>query len=138
MEQLTFEYWHKLSEQIITISSLLGGFSIAIIANLLISDLKTRLFKRIMIAATLAASSLLISVFAFTSIVLKTTEGYPFETTESDLMLPRILGFVFFLLGIFSLIGVIALSGWTKSKKMGIFTTILGIITFVLLIILTS
>ena len=43
MIELTFEYYNKLADQIITISSLLGGFSIAIIANFLVQETKTRL-----------------------------------------------------------------------------------------------
>ena len=41
MTEITFEYWNKLSEQIVMISSLLGGFSIAVIANFLVSNLNT-------------------------------------------------------------------------------------------------
>jgi hypothetical protein len=60
MTEITFEYWNKLAEQTITISSLLGGFSIAVIANLLVSDLNTKLLKSIMAVSTLAASVVLI------------------------------------------------------------------------------
>lgn len=64
MTEITFEYWNKLADQIIMISSLLGGFTIAVIANLLVSEVNTRLFKNIMIVSTLTASFFLISVFA--------------------------------------------------------------------------
>ncbi len=53
MTEFTFEYYNKLADQIITISALLGGFSIAIIANFLVSETKTRLTNNIMIASTL-------------------------------------------------------------------------------------
>jgi len=47
MTELTFEYWNKLASQTITISSLLGGFTIAVIANFLVSETKTRLKNNI-------------------------------------------------------------------------------------------
>ena len=138
MTEITFEYWNKLAEQIITISSLLGGFSIAVIANFLVSNLNTKLSKSIMAASTLAASFFLTTVFAMTNLLLKTTVGYPFEVVDNDLMLPRVVGVIAFYLGIISLLAMISMSGWTKSKRMGRFTTILGIITLILILLMTT
>ena len=45
MNELSFEYLNKIAEQIVTISSLLGGFSIAVIANIIISETNTRITK---------------------------------------------------------------------------------------------
>lgn len=56
MIEISFEYWNKLADQIIVISSLLSGFSIAVISNFMISDISTKLSRSIMKAATLAAS----------------------------------------------------------------------------------
>ena len=136
MTELTFEYWNKLADQIILISSLLSGFSIAVLANILISDTNTRISRYIMICATLAACSFLITLFSMTKILMMTTNGFPFKITENDLMLPRIIGGSLYFLGILSLITMISLSGWTKSKKIGRFTTSIGILTFVLILIM--
>lgn len=76
MAETTFEYWNKLAEQLITISSLLGGFTIAVIANLLVAEVNTRLSRNIMIASTLAAGFFLITVFAMTKVLMLTTDGY--------------------------------------------------------------
>ena len=138
MTELTFEYYNKLANQIITISSLLGGFSIAIIANFLVQETKTRLTNNIMIASTLSASLFLISVFAMTKIVMMTTEGYPQKVLDSDLLLPRGIGVFAFFFGIISLLTMISMAGWTKSKKMGKFTTIVGIITLIIILMMTS
>tara|TARA_B000000557_G_C20625246_1_gene379874 strand:+ start:170 stop:586 length:417 start_codon:yes stop_codon:yes gene_type:complete len=138
MTENTFEYWNILAEQIVTISSLLGGFSIAVIANFLVSNLNTKLSKSIMAASTLAASFFLTTVFAMTNLLLKTTGVYPFEVVDNDLMLPRVVGVIAFFLGIISLLAMISMSGWTKSKRMGRFTTILGIITLILILLMTT
>jgi len=136
--EITFEYWNKLAEQTITISSLLGGFSIAVIANILVSERKDRLHKYIMVASTLAACFFLITVFAMTNLLLKTTAGYPMKVVENDLILPRALGVISFYFGIISLLTLIALAGWTKSKRMGRFTTVVGIITLILTLMMTA
>ena len=138
MIELTFEYWNKFAEQTITISSLLGGFSIAVIANFLVSDLNTKLSKSIMAVSTLAASFFLITIFAMTNLLMKTTVGYPFKVVDNDLMLPRVVGEIAFFIGIISLVALISMSGWTKSKKMGRFTTILGTITLLLILLMIT
>ena len=138
MIELTFEYWNKLAEQTITISSLLGGFSIAVIANFLVSDLNTKLSKSIMAVSTLAASFFLITIFAMSNLLMKTTVGYPFKVVDNDLMLPRVVGVIAFFIGIISLVALISMSGWTKSKKMGRFTTILGTITLLLILLMIT
>ena len=138
MIELTFEYWNKLAEQTITISSLLGGFSIAVIANFLVSDLNTKLSKSIMAVSTLAASLFLITIFAMTNLLMKTTVGYPFKVVDNDLMLPRVVGMIAFFIGIISLVALISMSDWTKSKKMGRFTTIVGTITLLLILLMIT
>jgi len=138
MTEITFEYWNKLADQTITISSLLGGFSIAIIANFLVSDTKTRLSNSIMVASTLAASFFLITVFSMTKLLMMTTNGYPIKVVDADLLLPRLIGVIAFLFGIISLLTMIGMAGWTKSKKMGRFTTTVGILTFILILMMLT
>ena len=138
MAEIPFEYWNKLANQIITISSLLGGFSIAITANILVSNIDTRLVKSIMIVSTLAGCCFLVTIFAMTKLLLMTTDGYPLKVLNNDLTLPRLVGAVTFFLGILSLITMISMAGWTKSKKMGRITTGLGMLTLVLVLLMTT
>lgn len=72
MPEISFEYWNKLAEQMVTMSSLLAGFSIAVIASILHSEAKGKLYKYILAAATLAACFFLIALFCMTNIILKT------------------------------------------------------------------
>lgn len=130
MTELSFEYWNKLAEQTLLISSLLGGFSVVVLANLLIAKLNSRLIKSIMVFSIMSASFFLLTLLVSNKILLMTTEGYPFRVENEDLFIPRILIGGAFYLGIISLITVISLVGWTKSKKMGIFSTIIGVLTF--------
>ncbi|MEQ9299024.1 MAG: hypothetical protein RIF33_10690 [Cyclobacteriaceae bacterium] len=131
---LPFEYWNKLANQLIITCAFLSGFSIAITANLLIHKHQSRLYNSILAASTISASSFLITVFTLTGILLKTTEGYPLEVTSEELNAPRIVGALAYLLGIISLITVIGLSGWTKSKLTGIFTTVVAVITLTIIL----
>ena len=134
MPEIPLEYWNKLASQLITISSLLSGFSITITANLLVNDSNNRITNNILKATTVASGCFLITVFAMTKILMMTTEGFPIKVAISDLVLPRTIGILTFFLGIVALSIVIALSGWTKSKRMGIFTTIVGVLTCLMIL----
>ncbi len=91
-----------------------------------------------MLFSTSAASFLFVTIFAMTKLLLMTTEGYPFKVVNGDLALPRLVGTISFFIGILSLIVVISLAGWTKSKRMGKLTTGLGILTLILILLMTT
>jgi cytochrome bd-type quinol oxidase subunit 2 len=133
MIEISLEYWNKLADQIIMISSLLAGFSITIVANFLVSETNNRLMRTILKSATIAASFFLIALFSMTRILMMTTEGFPFKVSGDDLIFPKLVGGISFFIGIISILTIISLSGWTKSKNVGIFTTALGILTLILI-----
>ena len=135
MVELQPEYLNKIANQIIVISSLLSGFSIAVLANLLITKSEAKVTSHILKVTTIAASCFLITVFSMTKIVMMTTEGYPLNMESSDLDFPKMVGFLAFFLGIIALSLLIALSGYTKSRRTGIFTTVIGILTLIMLLL---
>ncbi len=135
---IPLEFWNKLSEQILVISSLLGGFSISVIASMVVADWNTRLSNAILAFATVAACCFLVCVFAMTSVHLHTIEGYPFQIDESHFKTRRLIGATSFLLGIISLVAMLSLTGWVKSKKLGLLTTIIGITTFMFIAFIFS
>ncbi|WP_321282263.1 hypothetical protein [Marinifilum fragile] len=135
MLELEPEYLNKIANQLIVISSLLSGFSIAVMANILVSNTEKRISNHILKVTTVAAACFLITLFAMTKILLMTTNGFPFKVENADLALPKIIGFIAFILGIIALSVLIALSGWTKSRRTGIFTTIIGVLTFIAILV---
>ena len=135
MLELQPEYLNKIANQLIVISSLLSGFSIAVMANLLVTKSEKKISNSILKVTTVAAACFLITVFAMTKIVMMTTEGYPLKFENSDLDFPKIVGIAAFVFGIITLSILIALSGWTISKSTGIFTTIIGILTLITILL---
>lgn len=133
MLDISLEYWNKLSSQTVFITSLLGGFSILVIANLLVTELKTKLAKYILLTSTLAACLFLVSIFAWTGVMMMTTPGYPGKIESGEFSYHRILGSFTLLLGIISLLSMISLVGWTKSRRIGVITTVIAILTFILI-----
>lgn len=92
MIEIPLEYWNKLASQLITISSLLSGFSIAVTANLLVSDSNNKITNNILKATTIASGCFLATVFAMTKILMMTTDGYPFNINLADLKIPSTIG----------------------------------------------
>lgn len=132
--EITLEYWIAMANQMILISSLLSGFSITVVANLLVSDKNDKLTNRILKSATLSAGCFLITVFSMVQISMIITPGGTMkDVVENDFMLPRLIGMSTFMFGLVSLAIMISLSGWTKSKKVGLFTTAVGILTLILI-----
>ena len=137
--EITLEYWNELAKQTVLIISLLSGFSITVVANLLVSDKNNKLFNRILKSATLSAGCFLVSVFSMIQISMMTTSGgYIKNVSVNDFFVPRIIGTLTFMIGLFSLSVMISLSGWTKSKKVGIYTTVIGILTLLLIFIIMT
>lgn len=134
MIELSLEYWNTLANQYILISSLLCGFSITIIANLLVIEKSHPILIKILKTATLSAGSFLVSVFSMTDVLMKTTSGFPYQVSTSDFLFSRTIGGLAFLLGVVCLAIIISLSGWTKSKDVGRFTTIVGVLTLVIML----
>lgn len=138
MIELSLEYLNKVANQTIFISALLGGFSLTVLVLLLENEKNSRLMVNIFRLATTATGAFLVAIFAMTKILMMTTKGYPFEVQASQLTLPKIVGALTFLAGIISVIAIVALSGWSKSKKMGRFTTAIGGITLLFVLMMLS
>ena len=129
------EYLNSVVNQLILVASLLAGFSIAIVANLLTDKTESKIHNRIFKVTILTASCFLVSVFGMTKLVMMTTKGYPKNLSPITLEISNQISAISFLLGIVFLCIDIGLFGWTKSKKMGRFTTLVGILTFLLILL---
>ncbi|MEM7485093.1 MAG: hypothetical protein AAF348_07775 [Bacteroidota bacterium] len=131
---MNLEYLNAISNQLILISSLMSGFSIAILANLLTYKTDNKMATYVFRLTSVAAGCFLVTVFALTKIIKMTTEGYQHETTVEDFTFTGGLTTIAFVTGILTLSAVIALSGWIKSKKTGVFTTIVGFLTLLFIL----
>ena len=129
------DYLNAISNQLILISSLMSGFSIAILANLLTDKTENKIVNCIFKLTSCAAGCFLVTLFSLTKIIKMTTKGYKYEVTQENFEFTSSLASITFLIGILTLSTVIALSGWIKSKKTGIFTTIVGFTTLLFVLI---
>lgn len=136
MDLLPTDYFKALSEQLLFISTFLGGFSATMLTTLLVSNVeKTRTKTSIVIILSLASTFFILSVLSFSKLFLMLTPGTPMEVTNQSILVPRFIGSFSFLMGILSLIISIGLSGWLLSKKVGYITSVIGFFTLILIFI---
>lgn len=138
MLEISLAYWNKLADQVILICSLLSGFSLAVTATFLVAKVEGKIANYILRCSTLAAASFLAAIFAMTKVLMMTTEGYPIPFERQDLHFPQIVGGILFFIGTISLSAVISLAGWTKSRRTGIFTTVVGVSSLVIMLMMLS
>lgn len=135
MSELSLEYWNQLASQLIFISALLGGFTLTVMTSLLGFKTKSRVSKALFRATVIAAISFLVTIYAMTKIMMMTTKGYPLEFDESEILFPRSIGSITFLIGTFCLFIIVALAGWVKSKSLGLFATIVAVLSLILILL---
>ena len=135
MSELSLEYWNQLANQLIFISALLGGFTLTMITSLSNFKAEKRTSNLLFNFTIVAASAFLVTIYAMTKIMMMTTKGFPVKIEESEILFPRLIGSITFLLGTLSLFIIISLAGWTKSKKLGMFATTIGILALILILL---
>lgn len=137
MQELPLSYLKDLAEQMVFISAFLGGFAASILGTLIFANSDQRILKVMIAGAALSAISFIVTVFAMTNIIITSHPDYPLKIDPSDVNFGRLAGSICFFLGLLALIFVVACSGWVYSKRLGVFTTIIGILG-VILVLLSS
>ena len=126
MLELPLPYINELAKQLAFISSFLGGFSVTFLGALILSD-----------STAVSAFAFIITVMAMTQLIMVSTEGYPFKIEQGDLNTSRVIGTLTFMFGVLSLLLTIGLSGWLKSRRLGLITSILGGLTLIIFFLLS-
>lgn len=137
MKAISLSYLQELAKQAVFLSAFLGGFSATFLGTILVSKLKSNLANALIITLSLASASFIVSVIALTMIVVVLGPDSPYHITSDQLLFPRLLGFATFMLGTYTLIIVIGISGWIRSRSIGIVTTLIAIIASYLIFNLT-
>ena len=133
MIELSTTYLRELAIQTVFVSAFLGGFSASILGTLILSKNEHKLLKYVIVGTSLSAIAFVLCVFASTQIIMITTPDYPFEVDKSEFDLPRVVIALAFYIGILALMFVLSISGWIYSKRVGIATSVLGIIGLILI-----
>lgn len=126
-----------VAEQLSFVSAFLGGISAAMLITVVVFTSKKKSISWIVSSAALAACSLLIAVVASWRIIIVLHPESPIEAGDRvvNILYPiMLLGYG---VGFLSLLVSIGLSGWLRSKKAGMLTSSIAVVS-VLFFVLAS
>jgi hypothetical protein len=139
MHPLNPEFLGEMGRQIAFLSAFLGGFAATFLGILLQSPNSRRHVGWAAGAAAVASASFILAVVAGSLLGLVVHPGAPPDLTKPALLPPlRILIFITFIVGIYSSLLSLALSGWIRSRQLGIVTSVAAFVSAVIMLLLVS
>lgn len=136
MEELSTQYFANSAKQLVLISVFFGGVATTILGTIILHESDSKILKAMVLGLSLSAVSFMVAVIAMIKVQMILAPDSPYGDRMELLNFPRIAGGMAVILGIYSLLTVIGLTGWLKSKRIGIFTTLIAIISGILIFII--
>lgn len=137
MEQLSPAYIGALASQLAALSAFLGGFAATFLATLLTLGHQSRLMTTTIGLAVTSAVTFIVTVVAATMLTAITHPAAPPFMATVVTSRPRTIMSVGFVLGSLSLLASLGCSGWTRSRTIGMTTTIAAVAGAVLIVSMT-
>jgi hypothetical protein len=133
MPPVSAEFLAEMGRQIAALSAFLGGFAATFFGILLQSSDSRRLVGWAAGAAAVASASFILAVIAGTSLALVLHPGAPSGIAKST-FIPQVrtLILIAFTCGIYSILLSLGLSGWIRSRQLGIVTSVAAFVSAVI------
>jgi hypothetical protein len=139
MQPLNAEFLGETGRQIAFISAFLGGFAATFLGILLQSPNSRRHVGWAAGAAAVASASFIVAVVSGSLLALVVHPGAPPALANPTLLPPlRILMAITFIVGIYSSLFSLGLSGWIRSRQLGIVTSVAAFVSAVIMLLLVS
>lgn len=130
-------YIIAVAEQLSFVSAFLGGISATILVTIVVFTSDKRSVSWIVSSSALAACSLLIAVVASWRLTILLSPEIPFQANSTIIKVLWNGMLIGYGIGFLSLLASIGLSGWLRSKRDGIITTTIAVISVVFFILAT-
>src|SRR5215469_15482140 len=133
MEPVSAEFLGETGRQIAFLSAFLGGFAATFLGILLQSPNSRRHVGWAAGAAAVASASFILAVISGTILALIVHPGAP-PSIAKPTFLPqvRVLIFTTFVVGIYSILLSLGLSGWIRSRQLGVVTSVAAFLSAVI------
>ena len=131
------EFLAEMGRQIAFLSAFLGGFAATFLGILLQSPSSRRHVGWAAGAAAVASASFILAVISGTLLAVVLHPGAPANIAKPT-FLPqvRVLMFITFAIGIYSTLLSLGLSGWIRSRQLGIVTSVAALMSAVIVSLL--
>ncbi len=125
MQSLPLSYLAEIAQQLSLLSTFLGGFAAAFFATLLVESSTKKSAGWSIGCAAIAASCFIVAVISFVMITIVLHPEVPNNVSEgSSIGRARAVGFIGFALGVYALLLSVGISGWIRSRKLGMITSV--------------
>jgi len=134
MQPANPEFLAETARQIASLSAFLGGFAATFLGILLQSPNSRRHVGFAAGAAAVASASFILAVISGTALAVVLHPGAPSGIAKPT-FLPQVqeLIFVTFACGIYSILLSLGLSGWIRSRQLGIVTSLAALVSAIII-----
>jgi len=126
-QELKASYVIAVAEQISFVSAFLGGVSATILFSVIIFSSDKKSVSLLVTTSTLAACCLLVAVIAGWRLAIGLHPDLPFNPDPSTINILWNSLITGYSLGVISLILSIGLSGWIRSRRIGLITSLIAL-----------
>ena len=138
MEDLSPAYLTSLAAQIGSLSAFLGGFAATFLGTLLASRIEGKTASLSIGFAVGSSVAFIVCVVASTALIAMLHPDAPSAAGAAATGQARVLLVLSFILGLYTLLISLALSGWTRSRFTGLTTSGIAIIGIVLVTMMVA
>lgn len=132
-QPVNVEFLAEIGRQIASLSAFLGGFAATFLGILLQSPSSRRYVGWAAGAAAVASASFILAVISGTALAIVFHPGAPPGIAKPEFVPQvRTLIVITFAIGIYSTLLSLGLSGWIRSRQLGIVTSIAALISAVI------
>lgn len=125
MEQLPAGYFAELAGQLAFLSAVLGGFAVTFLGTLLATSSERRAIGWAIGSASVAAAGFICSALAASFMAVAThPEAIESAASAAQSAGPRVAVTLGLMVGMYALLLSLGLSGWARSRPVGLTTTI--------------
>lgn len=126
MQHLAPEYLAEIARQLGSLSAFLGGFAAAFFGTLLGHNSSHRVAGWAIGSAALASAAFIVAVVACTKLIVVLHPNAPVNVVAAGVGAARVLAVLGFLVGTYALLLSLACSGWLRSRRTGLFCSLLA------------
>ncbi len=127
MQTLPPSYMVEIAQQLSFLSAFLGGFSAAVFVTLLVAESPKRSAGLAIGASAVAACCFVVAVISFVMVAIVLNPDVPSNVSaESSVDHARIVGFLGFVAGVYALLASVGISGWVRSRRLGVVTSVVA------------
>jgi hypothetical protein len=136
--EYTSNYMIAVADQLSFVSTFLGGVSATILITIVILSSTKKSTNLLVVTSAIAACTLLIAVISAWRLTIALHPDIPVPFDVGNVLILWRLMIISYIIGFTSLIVAIGISGWIRSKRIGLITSSIAAFTLITFMLTSS